>query len=79
MILRVVDSPLPWAVAGLAIGFVLGVTTVSVWLLVAGLLAYLVYLSLHGGAHEGREGNLAAAGPAYLLAWVLGFIIKDLV
>jgi hypothetical protein len=79
LILRFIDSPLPWAIAGLAIGFALGVTTISSWLVVAGLIAYLVYLALHRDARESTEGNLVAAGPVFMLAWILGFYIKDLV
>ena len=79
MILRIIDSPLPWAIAGVAVGFALGVTTISVWILVAGLIGYLVYLSLHGPAYESDEDNLVAAGPILMVAWMLGFILKDLV
>ena len=62
MILRIIDSPLPWAIAGVAVGFALGVTTISVWILVAGLIAYLAYLALHREARESTESNLVAAG-----------------
>ena len=79
MILRIIDSPLPWAIAGVALGFVLGVTDISSWLLSAGLIVYLVYLWLHRDARESTEGNLVAAGPVFMLAWILGFYIKDLV
>ena len=79
MILRIIDSPLPWAIVGLAVGFALGVTTISVWLLVAGLIGYLVYLALHGPAYESEESNLVAAGPVLMVAWMFGFILKDLV
>ncbi len=79
MIIRIIDSPLPWAIAGVAIGFAMGVTTVSSWLIVAGLIAYLVYLALHRDVSESTEGNLVAAGPVFMLAWILGFFIKDLV
>ena len=79
MILRIIDSPLPWAIAGVAVGFALGVTTISSWLLVAGLIAYLVYLALHREAKPSTEGNLVAAGPVLMLAWILGLILKDLV
>ena len=79
MILRIIDSPLPWAIAGVAVGFALGVTTISVWILVAGLIVYLAYLALHREARVSTEGNLVAAGPVLMLAWILGFILKDLV
>ncbi len=79
LLLRIVDSPLPWAIAGVAIGFVLGVTTLSVWLVVGGFGAYIGYLRLHGSAEEGTEGNLVVAGPVFMIAWVLGFILKDVI
>jgi len=79
LILRIIDSPLPWAIAGVVIGFALGVTTLSSWLIVAGLIAYLVYMALHRDARESTEGNLVASGPVFMLAWILGFYIKDLV
>ena len=79
MIVRIIDSPLPWAIVGVAVGFVLGVTALSSWLVVAGLIAYLVYMALHRDARESTEGNLVAAGPVFMLAWMLGFFIKDLV
>ena len=79
MILRIIDSPLPWAIAGVVIGFALGVPTTSSWLVVAGLAGYLVYLGLHRDARESTEGNLVASGPVFMLAWILGFYIKDLV
>ena len=76
-LLRIIDSPLPWAIAGVAIGYILGVTSLSVWLVVAGFAAYVVYLRLHGEAEEETEGNLIAAGPVFMMAWVAGFILKD--
>lgn len=79
MILRIIDSPLPWAIAGVVIGFALGVTTLSSWLVVAGLAVYIVYMALHRDARESTEGNLVATGPVFMLAWILGFYIKDLV
>ena len=79
MILRIIDSPLPWAIAGVVIGFALGVTTLSSWLVVAGLAGYIVYLALNRDARESTEGNLVASGPVFMLAWILGFYIKDLV
>jgi hypothetical protein len=79
LLLRIVDSPLPWAIAGVAIGFVLGVTSLSMWLLVAGFGGYVIYLRMHGAAEEETEGNLVAAGPVFMMAWVLGIILKDVV
>ena len=78
-ILRVLDSPLAWAAVGFLIGLALGVTTLSAWLLVIGFGAYLINLKLHGPAQHATEGWLFAAGPAFMMAWVLGFMLRGLV
>ena len=77
--LRFVDSPFTWAIAGLAIGFGLGVNTASVWLMAIGLGAFMVYLSLHGPTRRETEGWLLAAGPAFILSWLLGFSVRGLI
>ena len=77
-VMRVVDSPLIWSIAGFAIGVALGVNLLSIWLLAIGLGAYLLYLRLHGPAKESTEGWLFAAGPAWMMSWVLGFIVHSL-
>lgn len=69
-------------VAGLiffVVGLALGVTSVSVWLLTAGLGGFLVHLWLRGPARSGREGWLFALGPAVLISWVLGFLVRGVV
>ena len=76
--IKIIDSPFVWGPAGFVIGLVLGVSTLSVWLVAIGLGGYLVYLALHGPAERATEGWLFAAGPAYMMAWVLGFIVKGL-
>lgn len=76
---RVLDSPFAWAAVGFIIGLALGVTALSAWLLAAGFGAYLINLRLHGPAQHATEGALFAAGPAYMMAWVLGFIVRGLV
>jgi len=78
-IMRIIDSPLPWAIAGLLIGLLLGVTTASVWLLAAGFGLFVAYLRMHGPSEERTEGWLYAAGPVFMVSWVLGFILKDVV
>jgi uncharacterized membrane protein len=75
---RIIDSPLPWAVAGLAIGLALGVTTLSAWLVAIGLGAFLLYLRLHGAAQQANEGRLFAAGPAFMMSWLVGFVVRDI-
>ena len=76
--LHLIDSPFSWALAGLAIGFGLGVDAVSVWLLALGLGGYVAYLWRHGSAQGETEGRLFVAGPAFILSWTVGFIIHGL-
>ena len=74
-----IDSPAVWIVAGFAIGIGLGVNTASVWLVAIGLGAFILYLSRHGPAHPSTEGRLFAAGPAFILAWLVGFVVRGIV
>ncbi len=76
---RIIDSPFSWAAVGFLIGIVLGVTTTSVWLMAIGLGGSLLYLKFHGPAQHETEGMLFAAGPCYMMFWVLGFIVRGLV
>ena len=70
-----IDSPVPWGLAGFVIGIVLGVTTLSVSLIAIGLIGFLVYLWRHGPAEESTEGKLFASGPIFITAWLAGFIV----
>ena len=76
--LRLIDSPFGWAVAGLAIGFALGVNSASVWLLAIGLGAFVAYLARKGDARGEDEGRLFAAAPAFILSWMVGFVVHGL-
>ena len=76
---RILDTPFSWALVGFVIGLALGVTTVSAWLLAIGFGAFLIYLALHGPAKESNEGWLFAAGPAFMMSWVVGFVVRGLV
>ncbi len=77
-ILRRIDHWISWGVVGFIIGFGLGVTTLSVWLLTIGLLAFIGYMALHGPARRETEGALFAAGGVFMMAWMLGFIVREL-
>ena len=77
--MRIIDSPIPWAIAGILIGFFLGVTTLSVWLLALGFGVFIIYLRIHGPANQRSEGRLFTSGPVLMIFWVLGFVIKDLI
>ncbi len=74
--IRRLDTPYVWGVLGFAIGAALGVTTLSVWLVAVGLGAYLLYIRQHGPAQHGMETRLFAAGPTFMMSWVLGFIVN---
>ena len=66
---------LGWALIGFAIGLALGVTHTSVWLLSAGLVAFVVYLRLNGQAVPETEGRLFAGGAALMVSWLAGFVV----
>ena len=78
LLIRIVDSPAPWAIGGLILGLALGVTTISVWILCAAFGGYIAYFKLHGDPKDETEWLLVAAGPALLVAWVVGFMIKGM-
>ena len=75
---RITDSPFLWGAAGLVIGVALGVTMVSAWIMAIGLGGHLLYLRLRGPARHESEGMLFASGPAFMMAWLLGFVVRGL-
>ena len=78
-LIGLVDSPYARGVVGFLVAIILGVTTLSVWLVAIGLGIFLIYLGIHGQAQNQTEGRLFAAGPSYMMSWVLGFIINALI
>lgn len=75
----IADTPIPWAIAGFAIGAALGVNFLSVTLVAAGIGAFVLYLHLHGPADPKSEGRLFAAAPAFIVAWMVGFAANSLI
>ena len=73
------NSPFTWAVGGFVIGLALGVTAISVWLLTAGFVAYLYNMRRNGDAQPKTEGWLFAEGPAMMMGWVFGFMLRGIV
>ena len=78
-LIRRLDSWITWGVAGAAIGFALGVNTASVVLVAIGLGGFVVYLKMHDPPNQDREGSLFAAGSVFMIAWLVGFIIRGLI
>ena len=78
-LMRFVDTPFTWALAGFIIGVILGVDAISVILLAAGLGGFLLYLRLHGDAKEETEGWLFAGGPLFIVGWIVGFVVRGLI
>ncbi len=78
-ILEYIDNPIPWAIVGFIIGAALGVNFISVALVAVGLGAFVLYLFLHGPARRETEGKLFAAGPVFIVAWMVGFVAHNLV
>ena len=76
---RITDSPFLWGAVGLVIGAALGVTTVSAWIVAIVLGGHLLYLRFRGPAQHGSEGMLFASGPAFMMAWMLGFVVRGLI
>ena len=77
-IIRYIDTPFSWAVAGFVIGAALGVSFASVALVAVGLGAFVAYLHLHGAVRRESEGRLFAGGPAFVLGWMAGFVVNGL-
>ena len=78
-LIRFVDTPFTWALAGFIIGVALGVNAISVILLAVGLGGFLLYLKLHGEAKEETEGWLFAAGSFFIVGWIVGFVVRGLI
>ena len=78
-ILQYIDNPIPWAIVGFIIGAALGVNFLSVVLVAVGLGAFVLYLFLHGPARRETEGKLFAACPVFIVAWMVGFVVHNLV
>ena len=76
---RITDSPFLWGAAGLVVGVALGVTMVSAWIIAIGLGAHLLYLRFRGPAQHQSEGMLFASGPAFMMAWMVGFVARGLI
>ena len=74
-LMRLLDSPLPWGLAGFFLGLGVGATAASVWPVAIGLLGYLVYLGVHGPARPDTETRLSATGPTLLVTWMLGVVV----
>ena len=77
-VMRLIDSPISWIIAGFGIGLGLGVTTASSWLVVAGLAAFIVYLRIHREAKPATEGHLFAAGVLFMMSWIMGFAVHGM-
>jgi hypothetical protein len=78
-IISYIDSPISWAVVGFIIGAALGVNFASVALVAVGLFAFVLYMFLHGPARRSSEGKLFAACPVFIVAWMVGFVVHNLV
>lgn len=75
----VIESPYSWAMVGLVIGIIFGVTTISVSLLCAGILGFVIHLKLRGKASHDNEGRLFAGGSGLIMAWLVGFVVHGLI
>ena len=74
----IINSPLIWAVAGLLLGLLLGVTAESLLILTLGLVLHLFYMWRKGMPTQNLEGWLFAAGPLFLGSWIVGFMLRGI-
>ncbi len=77
-LLKRLDNWVIWAVVGIAIGVAFGANLTAVWLVTAGLIAFVAYLHLTGPPKAETEGRRFAAAGVFMIAWILGFAIKGL-
>ncbi len=72
---RIADSPITWTILGVALGLGLGVNSIAPWLIVLGLAAWGGNMLRRDPAHP-AEDERVLGGPAFLLAWTIGFVIR---
>ena len=48
-------------------------------LVAVGIAAFILYLFLHGPARSETEGKLFAACPVFIVTWMVGFVVHNLV
>ena len=77
-LLKRLDTWITWAVVGIAIGIAFGANLTAVWLVTAGLIAFVAYLHLTGPARAETEGRRFAAGGVFMIAWIVGFAVKGI-
>jgi hypothetical protein len=77
--MRYIDTPFTWALVGFIIGLILDVNFLSVVLVAVGLGLFILYLRLHGPASPQTEGWLFTGGPAFIVGWLVGFVVHGLV
>lgn len=65
-----------WGLTGFVLGVALGVTAISVSLIAIGLGLFAVFLALNGPAKRESEGWLFAGGGAFIMAWLVGFVVR---
>ena len=74
----ILDWPGSWAFVGLILGLALAVSIASAWLITLAFIGYLVNLNRHKTVGK-DEGWLFSTGPALMMAWILGFVIRGIV
>ena len=78
-ILNIINSPLSWGLPAFLIGFILGVTQLSVWLLTILLIGFVIYIIFQKPATNSREGKIFAPAGIVIFTWLIGFILKGII
>ncbi|MBN19138.1 MAG: hypothetical protein CL758_06685 [Chloroflexi bacterium] len=75
----ILNSPLSWGLLAFPIGFILGVTQLSVWLLTILLAGFIIFVMFQKPATSFNEGKIFAPAGIVIFSWLIGFILKGII
>ncbi len=67
-----------FGIGSLFTGMILGVTSLSTWIITFALFSFMIYISFRGNPRNKTEGWLFATGPIIIIGWIIGFMIKGI-
>ncbi|MCH2305945.1 MAG: hypothetical protein MK334_03360 [SAR202 cluster bacterium] len=67
-----------FGIGSILVGMLLGVTSLSTWIISIALFSFMIYVSLRGNPRNKTEGWIFATGPIIIVGWIIGFMIKDI-
>ena len=78
-IFKTITSPISWGITAFLLGFILGVSQLSVWLLTILLVVFIIYVVCQKPATNSREGYVFAPAGIVIFSWLIGFILKGII